>query len=186
MPGNLAVILRNAPALVREGMKVDAKAFLVMVLVTKNQKGGAEGMSQHHDHITTDVLVRADVKDTDLPPRWPPVLPRGSFQNATFELTAIDATSISSVVNRLLKVDVHSIVDKKSKEVREKTLASLVEVREELTGNAELPEVEWTRMRKLEFQDLLKQRMVLSDRLARLVCRSCPDFDNHVSPPPPR
>jgi hypothetical protein len=53
------------------------------------------------------VLIRGfgtDIKDSEVPPRWPPVLSKGSFANPTWELVAIDATSISFVVNRILKV----------------------------------------------------------------------------------
>jgi hypothetical protein len=46
----------------------------------------------------------SDLKASQLPPRWPPVLPKGTFADPAWELVAIDATSISFVVNRVLKV----------------------------------------------------------------------------------
>jgi hypothetical protein len=52
---------------------------------------------------------------------------------------------------------------------------------EELSSLPDLPEVEWTRLRALEFQDLLRQRGVLRDRLVKMGCQLCPDFEEHVS-----
>lgn len=51
---------------------------------------------------------------------------------------------------------------------------------EDITSGPELPEVEWTRLRAIEFQDLLRQRIGLYDRLIKLNCVSCPDFEDHV------
>ena len=72
-------------------------------------------------------------------------------------------------------------MDKRSEELAEKTMHSLAIIHEELASLPELPEIEWTRIRALEFQSLLKQRYSLSDRLAKLNCQQCPDFDDHVS-----
>jgi antiviral helicase SKI2 len=79
------------------------------------------------------------------------------------------------------KADSTGIIDKKAKEASEKTMHDLAVLHEDLASLPELPEVEWTRMRALDFQDLLKQRMILSDRIAKLGCQVCEDFDDHVS-----
>ena len=102
-PGNLAVLLRNAPSLLRDGMKSDAKAFWVLALVTPAQKSGEEGMSlvSPVSQVQRDFT---DIKNNEISPRWPPVLSKGAIPNATWELTSVDATSISFVVNRILKV----------------------------------------------------------------------------------
>lgn len=42
------MILRNAPTLVRDGMKSDAKAYHVLVLLTPSQKSGKEGKFYHN------------------------------------------------------------------------------------------------------------------------------------------
>jgi antiviral helicase SKI2 len=57
----------------------------------------------------------------------------------------------------------------------------LAVLHEEVSSMSELPEVEWTRMRELEFQDLLRQRIGLVDRLSKMGCQLCPDFEEHVS-----
>lgn len=123
------------------------------------------------------------MKDNEVPPRWPAPLPSGSLPNATYELVTIDASSISLVVNRLLKVNTSGIVDKHAKEASEKAAHDLAVLHEELGGMsyADLPEVEWTRIRQLNFQELIRQRAVLMGRLAKLGCVLCEDFDEHVS-----
>ncbi len=81
----------------------------------------------------------------------------------------------------LNQADSTRIIDKKSKEASEKTMQDLAVLHQDLATLAELSEVEWTRMRALEFQDLLRQRLSFSDRLAKLGCQRCEDFDGHVS-----
>lgn len=48
--------------------------------------------------------VDLDYKENELPPRWPPPLTKGSFQDPSYEVMAVDATSISYVLNRIVKV----------------------------------------------------------------------------------
>jgi antiviral helicase SKI2 len=60
-------------------------------------------------------------------------------------------------------------------------MQDLALLHEDITGLPELPEAEWGRFKTLEFQELLRQRAVLSDRLVKLGCQLCEDFDEHVS-----
>lgn len=73
------------------------------------------------------------------------------------------------------------MIEKKSTEAREKMMNALAVLHEDLASLPEVPEVEWTRMRAVEFQDLLRGRLTLSDRIAKLGCQLCEDFDGHVS-----
>jgi len=54
-------------------------------------------------------------------------------------------------------------------------------MQEEITSLPELPEVEWTRLRALEFQEALRQRTSYTDRLVKLGCQLCDNFEDHVS-----
>lgn len=148
---------------------------------------------------------RADIKASDVTPRWPPPLPKGSFPHPTWQLTVVDTTSIAFVTNSYIKVrtlhffthlqldtekmltncvllqtDHTGIVDKRSKEVIDKAVQGLAVLHEELSTLPELPEVDWSRMRQIEFQDLLRQRAVHVDRLAKFGCQLCEDFADHV------
>jgi antiviral helicase SKI2 len=73
------------------------------------------------------------------------------------------------------------MVDKKSGEVSSNTMNDLAIMHEELTSLPELPEVEWTRLRDLEFQESLRQRMSYMERISKLGCQLCENFDDHVS-----
>ncbi len=73
--------------MVRDGVKSDAKAYWILALVTPAQKSGKD-----------------DVKLSEIPPRWPPILRSGGLPNPTYEVTSVDASSIAFVVNRILKV----------------------------------------------------------------------------------
>ena len=52
---------------------------------------------------------------------------------------------------------------------------------EEWKSQPRLPEIDWSRMRALEFQDTLQSRNVLAQRLSGRACLQCPDFATHVS-----
>ena len=60
----------------------------------------------------------------------------------------------------------------------------LATMQEEITSLPELPEVEWTRLRALEFQEALRQRTSYTDRLVKLGCQLCDNFEDHVRPAP--
>ncbi|WWD03455.1 hypothetical protein V865_001507 [Kwoniella europaea PYCC6329] len=164
LPGNLAILLRSATSLTTDGVKSDAKAWRMLVLVTPGQRSKKE-----------------DVKESEVPPRWPPVLPKGSFPNPQWEIGVYDTTSLSFVVNRILKVDHSGIVDKSSKDSRDKALHDLTILHEELSSLPELPEVDWSRIRAVEFVDAIRQRAILHDRLNKLGCQLCSDFQEHYS-----
>ncbi|WVQ67181.1 uncharacterized protein L199_005376 [Kwoniella botswanensis] len=164
LPGNLAILLRSATSLTTDGVKSDAKAWRMLVLVTPGQRSRKE-----------------DVKESEVPPRWPPVLPKGSFPNPQWEIGVYDTTSLSFVVNRILKVDHSGIVDKSSKDSRDKALHDLTILHEELSSVPELPEVDWSRIRAVEFVDAIRQRAILHDRLNKLGCQLCSDFQEHYS-----
>ena len=100
-PGNLAVVLRNAPNLVRDGLKSDARAFWVLSLVSQRVKSGKEGT---YSGGTQGLGLMVDIKISEISPRWPPILPKGTFTEPRWELSVVDTSSISFVVNRLYKV----------------------------------------------------------------------------------
>lgn len=163
-PGNVALILRNAPSVVREGIKSDARAYHVLVLTTKQRMAQVNG-----------------VKDSDLAPRWPPVLQSGTLQNPRYQLTAIESSSIGFVTDRFLKVDFVGILDKRQKDVSIKAMNDLVKIQGDITSGGDLNEVDWSRLSKLEFQEQLRSRISLADRVSKLGCQLCENFEDDVS-----
>ena len=61
-------------------------------------------------------------------------------------------------------------------------IKSLAEIVEEWVSAGSVPEVEWVRMRSLEFQETLRARNELMKRLGKYKCTLCGDFEHHVGP----
>ena len=80
----------------------------------------------------------------------------------------------------MIQIDATGIIDKRSKEAREKTIQDLAVLHEELSGSPELQEVQWTRLRDLDFQEAMKQRNVLVERISKLECQTCENFEESV------
>jgi antiviral helicase SKI2 len=57
---------------------------------------------------------------------------------------------------------------------------SLAEIVEEWISAGAVPEVEWVRMRSLDFQEILRARNELVRRLDTYSCTLCGDFEHHV------
>ena len=66
----------------------------------------------------------------------------------------------------------------------QEAIRALSGVLEQWLQSDTIPEVDWSRMRSLEFQETLRTRNERAKRLMSAQCVSCPDFDNHVSLPP--
>lgn len=78
-------------------------------------------------------------------------------------------------------MDVNAVLDKNNAEAIDSTLSALKEMYESLRSGGTIPEVEWTRMRQLDFQEALKGRNSLAERLKSMSCQLCADFAEHVS-----
>lgn len=44
-----------------------------------------------------------------------------------------------------------------------------------------IPEIDWSRLRGLEFQEALRERLALAKKLDDSQCVLCPNFNEHVS-----
>jgi antiviral helicase SKI2 len=45
-----------------------------------------------------------------------------------------------------------------------------------------IPEVDWSRMRSLNFQEVLQERQETEKKLGNQACKLCADFETHVGP----
>lgn len=64
------------------------------------------------------------------------------------------------------------------------TKEMLQEVLNEWLVSDAIPEVDWkSRMKALEFQEMLRERDALIARLPSYTCKQCPDFEEHVRTP---
>ncbi len=167
--GNLAVILRPAAGVSRPETAAAARpdilrSFHVLALVSQSTKSGED-----------------DVDTVTAPPYWPASLQKDLGQEPTWEILAVDTSSINVVVDRTVKVESVAILNLNKADAINDTLESLSALHQDLTSVPVLPEVEWSRMRMVDFQEVLRQRNKLVKRIDGMACRLCADFDEHVS-----
>ncbi|KAJ3769464.1 antiviral helicase [Lentinula raphanica] len=162
---NVAIIMKLAPAQVTESSsKERSKSYLVLALVDEDLKNG-----------------RRDVDTEALTPRWPPTPRSLMVAKPTYQLTIAPLSSISLVTDRTIKVDVGAIADRHLISRMREAIVALQEIVEEWCNTSHIPEIDWNRMRMLEFQEILLSRNNLLTRLKTKDCPSCADFDAHYS-----
>lgn len=59
-------------------------------------------------------------------------------------------------------------------------VATLNEIAKDWATSGSVPEVDWSRIRAFEFQEALKSRNDLAQKLAGKACLSCDNFKDHV------
>ena len=79
-----------------------------------------------------------------------------------------------------MQVEVDAIVDRHLISRMRDSIAQLGALVEEWSSAPEIPEIDWSRMRALEFQEILRERTRLVERSRDSVCLHCPDFGRHV------
>ncbi|KAJ9095673.1 hypothetical protein QFC21_005545 [Naganishia friedmannii] len=165
--GNMGIILRPSPGLINPDsaeppLDEGLRTYWVFALVSESTKNKDD-----------------DFEAKTAPPRWNVSLDENPIVGPTWEIVTVTSSSINLVLNRVEKVDVNAVLDKSDKDAIGSTLAGLQELYESLRKTETLPEVEWTRMRQLEFQEALKSRNSLASRLSNMSCKLCADFDDH-------
>lgn len=66
--------------------------------------------------------------------------------------------------------------------MREGITALSVTLQEWLADGDPIPEVDWGKMRSLDFQETLRRRNAVWERNSDRECLQCPDFSRHVGP----
>ena len=74
----------------------------------------------------------------------------------------------------MAEIERHKILEMQNAAVALQTLVS------EWADTSGVPEVEWDKIKVLEFQDILRSRESLLARLKGRTCTSCPNFSTHV------
>lgn len=134
--------------------------------------------------------------EADIPPRWPPNTESLKVDNTTYEVRVVPLSSISLVTNKMLKVgadlltrhiftrkekvDVSGIFSGPRKSVMFEAVTSLQLTVQDWLSRKAIPEVDWERMRRIEFQEALQARNVTFQRVQNLSCTLCEQFDDHV------
>lgn len=137
--------------------QVSSREFLVLAAVTQHRKEG-----------------RLDVPDKAVPPMWPPQM-KAEDDELVYDLREVPLTSIAFVSAHTIKIE-QSMIMAHRKSAMNRTVEAMCEPIADL--RKELKEVDWTKMRRLDFQEALKSR---DERgaiaIAHLVPSSSPDFD---------
>ena len=139
-----------------------------------------------------------DIDPQQIPPLWPPKTIDVQVEAGVYDLKAVPIMSICLVTNKMIKVspiflfhshipsyyyfckiDADRIVERRINQMVE-ALEMLKRLVEEWKTEPRLPEIDWSRMRALDFQDTLQSRNSLAQRLTDQVCLQCPDFATHV------
>jgi antiviral helicase SKI2 len=80
------------------------------------------------------------------------------------------------------QINVDAIVDKRLKTSMQHAATQLNDLASRWSGLQAIPEVDWSRIRTLEFQEVLQNR----DQIVRVLdgygCLHCETFDEHVCP----
>ncbi|KAF7302996.1 ATP-dependent RNA helicase [Mycena kentingensis (nom. inval.)] len=162
---SLAVLLKPAPVVASDsGVREKLRTYFVLALVDEETKRQRRG--------TLFILT----------PRWPPQPLSLIVDNAVYEVTAVPLSSIAMITGRTIKLDVDAIVDRHLISRMREALGQLQGlVSEWNSADAPIPEVDWARMRSLEFQETLRSRNSLVEKLSSRGCLLCEDFENHYS-----
>ncbi|PPQ90945.1 hypothetical protein CVT25_008256 [Psilocybe cyanescens] len=163
--GNVSVILKQAPIQTLDtGLLAKVKTYFVLAWVHPNTKSGKE-----------------DIESEAVSPVWPLTPESLKIESGVYELTAVPLTSIAMVSNRIIQVQVNDIVDRHLISRMKDAIASLQSVVDEWSSAGSIPEVDWSRIRALEFQEVLRSRNLLVKQVQNNRCVLCPEFDHHVA-----
>ncbi|KAJ7070626.1 antiviral helicase [Mycena amicta] len=161
---SLAVLLKPAPVATSEtGVLERLKTYFVLALVDEETKG--------RKHFDLQAVT----------PRWPPTPRSLAVENGVYEVTAVPLTSIAMVTGRTIKIDVDAIVDRHLISRMREALSLLQGLVDEWNAVTVVPEVDWARMRSLEFQETLRGRNARVERLSSRACLLCSSFEQHYS-----
>lgn len=80
----------------------------------------------------------------------------------------------------LSQVDVDSIVERHLITPMREAVKSLDVMVQEWHAAGAVAEVDWSRMRSLDFQEVLKTRNEIAGRLQKYACTLCSEFEHHV------
>ncbi|KAK7465266.1 Antiviral helicase ski2 [Stygiomarasmius scandens] len=165
--GNIAILLRMAPASSEGGVLQKQQSYFVLARVDPDTKFRKSDM----------------IDDQVITPRWPPNPEslRVDSATATYDYRPVPSSSIAFVSDRVIKVDERDICDRRLISKMNEVISLLETVSEEWSNSGTIPEIDWGRMRMLEFQEALAARNELIKRLPGYACLLCENFEDHYS-----
>lgn len=137
-----------------------------------------------------------------MPPVWP-IKPHSLIVDpGVYDVRPIPLTSIVMVTSQTVKasisrhrdlvndksidqIEVDNIVDRRLIRSMNEGIAALQTLVHEWMDVGVIREVDWSRVRVLEFQDMLRSRNSLAKHLEEKECLKCPETAQHVRGPSP-
>ncbi|KAF9011054.1 antiviral helicase [Cyathus striatus] len=165
-PSNIAVLLKQAPVQALDtGSRERVKTYYALALVNPEIKSAR----------------RVDIDPETVYPQWPPGLQDLGADDGVYEVRAVPLSSVSFVTSRIIKVDVDAIVERHLISRMTEGIKTLQALICEWFPSGEIPEVDWSRIRSLEFQETLRSRDQLVHALRMKNCVQCPNFKEHYA-----
>ncbi|KAF9075050.1 antiviral helicase [Rhodocollybia butyracea] len=161
---NIGVLIKPAATQLESDTGEKSKSYFVLALVDEDLKNG-----------------KRDVDNSAITPHWPPTPGSLVVGKPTYQLTTVSLSSISMVTDRTIKVDARAIADRHLISRMREAISALQDVCGEWQATGTIPEIDWNRMRMMEFQELLQSRNSLLKRLEPKGCLLCNDFSDHYS-----
>ncbi|EJD03737.1 antiviral helicase [Fomitiporia mediterranea MF3/22] len=154
----------NAAVIVKAGPAQDKmKTFFILALSNKETKA-----------------KKINPEAQPVPPIWPPQVDSVVNEDFVYEYAVVPITSIALVTSRTLKADFDQIERAKITPMNN-AVAAMNEIAKEWVAAGSIPETDWNRVRALEFQEALRTRNELTQKLASKACLLCESFKDHYA-----
>ncbi|TFK77500.1 antiviral helicase [Pluteus cervinus] len=162
---NTAILLRSAPAIDDSGAFEKTKHYIVLALVDQETKDRGNN----------------DTESQPVPPIWPPPPEILVVHDGVYEVRTVSLKSILYVTDKTIKIDVNAILDRKLiARLKEGAVLLTTSISDWQAGGI-VPEVDWNRMRNVEFQEALRARDGHAKRIRSRDYRNCPSFESHYA-----
>jgi hypothetical protein len=131
------------------------------------------------DRQPRDAIITSDMEGE--PPVWPPSLADYLTEGLKYDLRIVPMSSIAVVTSIVQKVDASRIVDGISKSAMTTALEGAAEIIEQLRPDLLAREAELTKIRSMEFVELLQERRSLLKQREAVDVTAMADFEEQVS-----
>jgi antiviral helicase SKI2 len=149
-PGRLVVLYDShfstfAPAVLVKAVSSDE--FLVLAAVCEEMKSG-----------------KLDSRWEKMPPRWPPTL-RGCASNGlVYDLREVPLSSIVTLTAHVVKIE-QSMIMALRISAMQRTVGQMQPLIKEMSLQDRIPEADWTKVRRIDFQEVVKERAKYDERV---------------------
>ncbi|KAE8215567.1 hypothetical protein CF327_g1163 [Tilletia walkeri] len=120
--------------------QINSRLFLALAAVTSERKSKS-----------------LDVPENSKPPLWNPTLKGRSMDDLVYDLVEVPLTSIVMVTKQLVKIEPSMIMAHRISAMQG-AVNAMVPFLVEWSEQGVIPEVEWSKLRKLDFQEALRAR----------------------------